>query len=124
MGERHELSPVLLASIAAQESNFDPNVVSDDAGHGLMQLTASWPEGWQDPETNIEYAAVNFVRPAYDYWQGQGMLGDDLIRCTGASFNGGLGGAQAGHRRGNVDLYTTNNYGHRLVAQFHQILGE
>ena len=123
-GVKFNISPWLFASFASQESSFDPKVVSDDGGYGLFQITSMKLENWDDPLTNTNCAGENYIKPAYDYWVGQGMQGDDLIRCTGASFNGGLGGAQAGHARGDVDLYTTNNYGARLVATFHSLIGD
>lgn len=121
-GAEFNLSPILLAAIAAQESGYDPNAVSDDGGHGLMQLTSSYPDSWADPLANILYACAYFIVPAYAYWVGQGLQGDDLIKCVGASYNAGLQGAIDAHASGDVDSGTTDNYGARLVAGYHKIL--
>jgi hypothetical protein len=98
-------------------------VVSSDGGHGLYQLTASYPDDWQDPRANCEYAIDEFLRPAVSYWHGlEGYSGDDLVRLVAATFNAGLGNARAGHGAGNVDLYTTQNYAAGVLAIYKALI--
>lgn len=99
------------------------SVLSSDGGHGLFQLTSSWPNNWQDPYANACYAIDNFLTPLTNQWREAvpGLEGDDLIRCVAASFNAGFGGAWSGHERGDVDLYTSNNYGAGVLAIYHNL---
>jgi hypothetical protein len=99
-------------------------VVSKDGGHGLFQLTSSWPKDWQDPYTNAVYAVKYYLIPACDFWaETQDETGWALVKCLAAEFNCGRSGALAGHRQGNVDLYTTNqNYGAAVVGYAQTLL--
>ena len=100
-------------------------VVSGDGGHGLFQLTSSWPNpGWDDPYTNALFAAEHFFMPAEAVWTSApySLQGDDLVRAIAATFNAGLGNAVAGHNQGNVDAYTTDGYGARALAHYQQLL--
>jgi hypothetical protein len=92
--------------------------VSDDGGHGIMQLTASFPDpGWDDPATNIGYAYDHFIGPALDYWHGlEKFQGDALVKLVAATYNAGLSAAIQGHAEGDVDKYTTNAYGSGVLA--------
>lgn len=113
------VSPPLLAAIAKRESDFTPAVVSADGGHGLCQLTASWPDDWADPATNLAYAWHVFLRPAIDYWHGlERYTGDDLVRLVSATYNEGLGAAIAWHARGDVDGGTTNHYAEGVLENY------
>jgi hypothetical protein len=107
-------------SISGELEGLWPNastVVSTDNGHGLMQLTSSWPDNWAIPTANAEYAIDEFILPAIRYWHGlQQFSGDDLVRLVAATYNAGLGNAIKGHEAGNVDLYTTNNYAAGILA--------
>jgi hypothetical protein len=86
--------------------------ISDDGGHGIFQLTASYPPNWQDPQANATYAIQNFLKPAIAYWnQTHGLTGDALIKCVAAQYNAGAGGAQAGYAEGDVGKYTTHTNG-------------
>lgn len=91
-----------------------------NAGHGIMQLTSSWPADWADPGASIDYATTKFLIPARDYWAPT-LQGDDLVRAIAASYNAGIGGAQLGHDRGDVDLCTTDRYGARALAHYLQL---
>jgi hypothetical protein len=119
---KYEVAPCLVGAIKVNESGLTdpPDVMSGDGGHGLMQLTSSWPENWADPATNIEFAIVNFILPDWRYWD-QYLQGDGLVRAIAASYNAGLGNAIAGHEQGNLDLYTTDNYAARALANYYQL---
>lgn len=120
----NDCSPCLVGAIKINETGLTdpPDVVSADGGHGLMQLTSSYPPDWADPEANFRYAVQNFILPAWTYWN-TSLQGDDLVRAIAASYNAGIGGAQNGHDQGNVDLYTTNNYGARALANYTSLVG-
>lgn len=96
-------------------------VVSGDGGHGLFQLTSSFPLNWADPYENALYAVDEFLKPAERYWAHE-LQGDDLVRAIAAEFNAGRTQAIEGHERGNLDLYTTNNYAARALVTFHKLL--
>ena len=100
------------------------DVVSDDGGHGLCQLTASYPPGWADPYTNASYAITTFLRGALAYWHGAELLsGDDLARCMADEFNEGRSAALKWHNAGNADAGTTgSDYGARALAVYHAIV--
>lgn len=95
-------------------------IVSFDGGHGLFQLTSSWPDDWADPVANTEYAVKNFLRDAFDTFVTR-VSGDDLVRCVAAAFNAGLGAAVAAHARGDVDRCTTDRYGERALENYHAL---
>jgi hypothetical protein len=120
----NNVAPCLVAAIKINETglNDPPDIVSGDGGHGLWQLTSSYPSDWADPEANCTYAVQNFIVPAWEYWAGCGQTGEALVKCIAAEFNGGRGNAQAGFDEGNVDAYTTNNYGARAVANFQSLI--
>jgi hypothetical protein len=115
-----DFSPLVVYAIKANETgtSVDPNVISSDGGHGWMQLTASFPPGWADPYTNVAYAIANFLAPAEAYWAAQGFLAETLLRFIAAEYNAGRGQTAAGHAAGNLDLYTTNNYAARALANY------
>lgn len=94
--------------------------ISGDGGHGIMQLTSSYPSTWQEPAANIGYAIDHFLLPAYAYWR-EHLQGNDLVRAIAATFNAGLGNAQAGHNEGNVDRYTTNYYAARALRHYQDL---
>jgi hypothetical protein len=98
-------------------------VVSGDGGHGLFQLTSSYPEDWSNALANTEWALDEFLLPDVAVWVNEfGLSGEPLIKCVAASFNAGLGGAEAGHARGDVDLYDTDHYGARVLAIYQNII--
>lgn len=92
-------------------------IISGDGGHGLFQLTSSYPEGWADPYVNALYAIDEFLLPAETYWAHE-LQGDDLVRAIAAEFNAGRTQAIEGHEKGNLDLYTTNGYAARALATY------
>jgi soluble lytic murein transglycosylase-like protein len=94
-------------------------VISSDGGHGLMQLTSSYPDDWTDPRANLQYALSTFLYPAIDYWHGlYNYSGSVLMLLVAATYNEGLGAAKKWHSQGDVDGGTTNEYGHRIVATY------
>lgn len=99
------------------------NVVSDDMGYGLFQLTSSYPSDWESPNGNIRYALAHFLVPALHFFAGTGLRGDDLLRCVAAAFNEGTGTALLEHFAGNVDLGTTgHDYAHDVQQNFHRLV--
>lgn len=96
-------------------------IISDDGGHGLFQLTSSFPSEWQDAYVNALYAIQNFLAPAETYWATT-LQGDDLIRAIAAEFNAGRAQAIEGHEKGDLDLYTTNDYAARCLVNYHKLL--
>lgn len=102
--------------------------ISGDGGHGIMQLTASYPPNWQDPQANAAYAIANFLTPAVQYWNSTfSVTGDALIKCVAAEYNAGRASAQAGHKLGDVGKYTTHtagvSYSDLVLKYFHQLAG-
>jgi hypothetical protein len=96
-----------------------------NAGHGIMQLTSSWPNDWSDPEANFKYAIEQFIEPDWNAWAEQtGLQGDGLVRAIAASYNAGLGAAMLAHKRGDVDAVTTNRYGERALEHYHALFAE
>lgn len=114
--------PCLVGAIKMNETGLGQgptteNDISADGGHGIMQLTSSYPSDWADPTANITYAIDHFLIPAYDAWKDQ-LQGDDLVRAIAATYNAGYGNAASGHSIGNVDAYTTNDYGARALTHY------
>jgi hypothetical protein len=130
--QRANFPPPLLYAICFIESiggeyNDEWNaatVISADGGHGLGQLTASYPDNWSDPSANADYAVSVFLVPAVNYWHGNMQLtGEALIKCVAATYNAGLGNAQLGFTDGNVDEYTTgHDYGRRCIAVYNALV--
>jgi|SRR6185312_6683470 len=118
--------PCLVGAIKLNETGtgFGPvteNDISGDGGRGVMQLTSSYPSNWQDPKANIRYAIKHFLVPAMNEWSSE-LQGDDLVRAIAATYNAGLGNAQAGHKIGDIDAYTTNRYGERCLKRYQALL--
>jgi hypothetical protein len=106
------------------------SVVSADGGHGLFQLTSSYPSFWEDPRTNAQYAAANFVIPAWSFWATRyDLVGDALVRAVAAEFNAGRANALAGYtEHGDVGFYTTKqngttSYDRVVLGHYHELLG-
>lgn len=61
------LPPRLLARMAQQESNFDPNAINPSGAQGIMQIIPKWHPG-VDPFSPVEAIpyAGNFVRQNYN----------------------------------------------------------
>jgi hypothetical protein len=126
-----DFPPCFLYAIAWHESiqgevngKWDAStVVSGDGGHGLCQLTSSWPPDWANPTENAQYALDEFLLPALRYWHGLHLYtGDNLLRLVAATFNEGLGAAEKYHAEGNVDIGTTDNYAAAVLAIFHKLI--
>lgn len=117
--------PCLVAAIKMNETGLGQgpateNDISGDGGRGIMQLTSSYPSDWQQPQANIGYAITHFLVPAYVDWRGE-LRGNDLVRAIAATYNAGLGNAQAGHAAGDLDKYTTNRYGARCLGHYQNL---
>lgn len=126
-----EACPAALAyAIAWRESIFGEtqgwweasSIESADGGHGLFQLTASWPTNWMEPAANARYAMSNFIIPAGEYWQGRVDGSQALVKCIAATYNAGLGNAVAGHAQGDVDKFTSNGYGAAVAEYYAEII--
>ena len=126
-----DMPPCLLYALAWRESiqgevNGSWNaatVVSADGGHGLFQLTSSYPSNWADPTHNAAYAIADFVSPTIDYWNGiHKFTGETLVLLVAATFNEGLGAAIRYHAEGDVDAGTTNEYGHGVLAIYRTLI--
>jgi soluble lytic murein transglycosylase-like protein len=124
LGLQYDYPPCLIAAIKFNETGLghDPTVVSGDGGHGLMQLTSSYPSDWANPTANFTYAIEHFLIPAWSDWVDT-EEGDNLVRCVAATYNAGYGNAWAGHVEGSVDKYTTNNYGARALEAYTTLVG-
>jgi hypothetical protein len=129
MGRIYNFPPALLGAIACREtlrvlSFIDAcTFISDDGGHGLMQLTSSYPTDWYLPKENIAWAIERMLRPALDYWNGMcGETGERLILLVAATYNEGLTAAVKYHALGDVDAGTTNRYGHDVRDIYHTLL--
>lgn len=118
--------PCLVGAIKMNETGLGCGLeteqcISGDGGHGIMQLTSSYPDNWQEPLPNIDYAVDHFLRLAYEFWRPT-LQGSDLVRAIAATYNGGLGNAEAGHAEGDIDRYTTNRYGDRALAHYEALI--
>lgn len=129
-----KFSPLLVYTVAWIETiegevstnSWDAaTVISSDGGHGLCQLTSSFPQNWDDPRYNCIYAINNFLKPALDFWSSKpyNYTGDNLVRAILAEYNAGRSQALAGHAAGNLDLYTTNKYAARGLDMYHKLIG-
>lgn len=96
-------------------------VISADGGHGLFQLTSSWPSDWEDPLANATYAVQHFLIPAEQYWV-RDFQGEDLVRAIAAEFNAGRDAVIRGHAEGDLDKYTTDNYAARALANYTKLI--
>ena len=117
-------SPLVAYAIKWNETADLPNaatIVSADGGHGLFQLTASYPPNWDAPYVNALYAITDYLFPAETYWADQAQ-GDDLVRCIAAEFNAGRAQAIKGHDAGDIDAHTTNHYAARALATYQRLL--
>ena len=94
-GKIYNLPPVLLMSIAKQESNFKPNAVNVNKNgsydYGLMQINSSWApklgkERWAelaDPCTNVKVGAWILRQCINDYGYGWKAVGCYNSRTPG-----------------------------------------
>lgn len=98
-------------------------VVSADGGHGLFQLTSWVPEDWADAHRNAYYAVADWLAPDAQRWfREYGLTGEALVRCTAASFNAGFARAAGAHAMGDVDAFTTDRYGEKVLAIYQLLL--
>lgn len=126
----HNFPPPLAYAIFWQESiqgqvngKWDAaTVVSGDGGHGIGQLTSSYPDNWDVPFTNITYAIEHFLIPAMQDWPS--LEGEDLVRAVAATYNAGYGNAYQGHQQGDVDMYTTDHYAQRVLESYRIFSGQ
>jgi hypothetical protein len=115
--------PYVVAACQKNETGSRPDaatVISGDGGHGVMQLTASYPDDWADPAANIDYAIMQFLKPAEDFWAAQ-FQGEELVKAIAAEYNAGRGKVLQGHEEGDLDKYTTEGYGARALATYEKL---
>lgn len=127
LGAAENVAPLLVYAIRLNETSEGdpPDIVSGDGGHGVMQLTSSYPPDWADPRANIAFAIENFIAPEWASWvRDTGLQGENLVRAIAASYNAGYGAALAAHNAGDVDAATTNQYGARALANYRRLLAE
>lgn len=131
VAEQENFSAALMYGIALRETIRGEaagewnaaTVESEDGGHGLFQLTSSYPKNWQQPDANARYAVEYFLRPACAFFVSKGLLGEALIRCIAASFNAGTETAWEAHLRGDVDSCTTGgDYGADVYSTYNAII--
>lgn len=98
--------------------------ISGDGGHGVFQLTDSWPENWQNVSASCDWAIDKFLMPAYTAWtEKTDLKGGKLVQCIAATYNAGWGQAWDGHLAGNVDMWTTgHDYGERVLADYEHLV--
>jgi len=94
-GKIYNLPPILLMSIAKQESNFRPDAVNVNKNgsydYGLMQINSSWAatlgkDGWAelaDPCTNVKVGAWILRQCINDYGYGWKAIGCYNSRTPG-----------------------------------------
>ena len=117
----HRVSPALVKSIMAAESNFDCNALSDKGAIGLMQLmpetAAEFGANPEAPEENVR-AGAGYLRWLLDRYGNK----RDCLKRTIAAYNAGPG---------NVDKYKgippfkeTQTYVKRVMAYFREFSKE
>lgn len=112
----YQLPVALLRAVTHVESDFDPNVVSEDGASGLMQLMPSTASRmglseteWFDPRLNI-LAGARFLRVLANRYKG------DLV-LTVASYNAGPGAVD---RYGGVPPFReTRRYVQRVLERYY-----
>ena len=115
-GYRHGLDPVLLQSIIAEESNFNPRAVSPKGARGLMQLmpgTAEWlgVKDFFSAAENVEGGAL-YLRTLLGRYRG------DLAKAL-AAYNAGPAKVD---RYGGIPPYAeTQNYVRRVIERFNRL---
>jgi len=93
-GDRHAITWIGLAAVAFQESRFNPKLRSRAGAVGLMQLrpaTASevGVTGIEDPEKNVQAAALYFDLLAERYFNDPNMDRNDRAAFVLAAYNAG-----------------------------------
>lgn len=134
-------SPILAYAIKVNETGLsdDPaeiQIGADPAtlcmpdgspcGVGIFQATSYHPPGWQEPYVAALEAVRIWLYPAEEFWAGTfGMQGADLVRAVAAEYNAGRGNAEAGHRAGDVGIYTTFSdgvsYSDRCLGHYNRL---
>ncbi len=110
-GQRHGVSPLLLSSVARQESGFDPRAVSHAGAQGLMQLMPGTAAGLGvadpfDPSQAVDGAA-RLLRQLLDRFDGR-------VDLALAGYNAGPGAVD---RYDGVPPYPeTRNYVRSVLA--------
>jgi membrane-bound lytic murein transglycosylase MltF len=121
--------PLLLAALVDREDPWwDPNIVSEDGGHGLGQITSdtAWIESsdWRDPYTNLTKAA-QMLGVELDFFASK--FPDDPALATQyalAAYNRGRTKVWAGAQRGEPpDTGTTNSYATGVWAIYNRLAG-
>ncbi len=98
--------------------------ISTDGGHGLFQLTSSYPAQWTQPDQAAAFAIEQFLLPALQFWgHDYHLAGADLIRAAAAEYNAGRQNAIQGHLAGDVGMYTTGgDYDVRVLSDYQDLV--
>ena len=100
-------------------------IVSTDDGHGLFQLTSSWPAKWNDPLANARYAIGGWLVPSmHHYATVHGLAGDELVKAIADSFNAGDAVVCRACREGtDPDRATSGrDYGSDVLANYKRLV--
>jgi soluble lytic murein transglycosylase-like protein len=107
-GQRHGISPRLLAAVASVESSFDPTAVSPAGAQGLMQFMPSTADGMDvdpwDPASAIDGSARLLVGLQQRFGSIEAALAAYNVGSGTVARNGGLVPAAA---QGYVDKVLT-----------------
>ena len=115
-GYLHGLDPLLLKSVIAEESNFNPRAVSPKGAMGLMQLmpgTAVWlgVKDFFSAAENVQGGAL-YLRPLLERYRG------DLVKAL-AAYNAGPARVD---RYGGIPPYAeTQSYVRRVIERFNRL---
>ena len=96
------------------------NDIPGDRGNGIMQLTSEYYGRCAGPGPRNGYEMAHFIVPARTDWATQGETGESLAKGVAVIITG-LGNAKA-DCSGDVDEYTTNNYGERAVSKYQALV--
>ncbi len=131
------VSPIAMYAIAWRETlgvagwikatyGVDPaDFISFDGGHGVFQLTASYPPDWNDVLQNALYAIDDFYEPYLQDWLARGYTGTTLLQLAADDYNAGDTPVDIAHKAGRADSATTGgNYGSDVVLSYNNLLND
>jgi membrane-bound lytic murein transglycosylase MltF len=125
---------MLVALVQREDPAWDPNVVSNDGGHGLTQITSdkSWiaSADWSDPYTNLMKGAV-MLNDELSFFSSQGLDEDSAAQAALAAYNHGRNAVwrnvqamQAGQAGVSIDSGTTGgDYASDVWMKFQNLAG-
>jgi hypothetical protein len=118
---RAQRSGWLAATFAGKDA---ATVITGDGGHGVFQLTSSFPDDWADVMANTLYALDHFLVPSMHYYAGAGHEGDELLDLIADAFNAGSGRVNSFRVQGlTADMATTGgDYGADVLRCYHALL--